>query len=109
VTRPRPWLTVASVLAAAVVLLDEPVVWAGQPAGDPTAGQVADWYAAHAARVLLGDALTSSPITPPPVTHTPSSLACSTTSCAAFATAGRSSSGKVIAPSSNEIRYRVTP
>src|SRR5690242_2481043 len=44
---------------------------------------------------------------PPPKTHTPASWAAWTTSCAALATSGRSSSGKVIAPSSNEIRYRV--
>jgi len=46
---------------------------------------------------------------PPPKTHTPTSLASWTTSCAALATSGISSSGKVIAPSSNEIRYRVIP
>src|SRR5665647_224750 len=53
--------------------------------------------------------LASWPFTPPPKTHTPASLACSTTSCAAFATSARSSSRKVIAPSLNEIRYRVIP
>ena len=36
-------------------------------------------------------------------------LASWTTSCAALATSGSSSAGKVIAPSSNEIRYRVIP
>src|SRR5918995_2865882 len=41
-------------------------------------------------------------------THTPESLASWTTACAASATSGNSSSGKLIAPSSNEIRYRVT-
>jgi integrase/recombinase XerD len=46
---------------------------------------------------------------PPPKTHTPASLASWTTSCAALATLGISSSGKIIAPSSNEIRYRVIP
>src|SRR5687767_8989445 len=44
---------------------------------------------------------------PPPNTHTPASFASFTTACAASATSGRSSSGNVIAPSSNEIRYRV--
>src|SRR5215204_6241861 len=44
---------------------------------------------------------------PPPNTQTPASFASCTTACAASATSGRSSSGNVIAPSSNEIRYRV--
>src|SRR6266508_4973839 len=44
---------------------------------------------------------------PPPNTHTPPSMASWTTACAAADTSGNSSSGKVIAPSSNEIRYRV--
>src|SRR6516225_3074641 len=42
-------------------------------------------------------------------THTPASWASRTTLSAALVTSGRSSSGKVIAPSSNEIRYRVIP
>src|SRR5205823_3754018 len=44
---------------------------------------------------------------PPPNTHTPPSMASWTTACAAADTSGNSSSGKVIAPSSNELRYRV--
>src|SRR5215218_6608859 len=44
---------------------------------------------------------------PPPNTQTPASSASRTTARAASATSGRSSSGNVIAPSSNEIRYRV--
>src|SRR5215204_6853662 len=44
---------------------------------------------------------------PPPNTQAPASFASCTTACAASATSGRSSSGNVIAPSSNEIRYRV--
>src|SRR5918992_3770213 len=44
---------------------------------------------------------------PPPNTQTPASFASCTTACAASATSGRSSSGNVIAPSSNEIRKRV--
>src|SRR5687767_11758352 len=44
---------------------------------------------------------------PPPNTQTPASIASCTTACAASATSGRSSLGNVIAPSSNEIRYRV--
>ncbi len=47
--------------------------------------------------------------TPPPKIHTPASWAARTTAWAASPTAGSSSSGKVIAPSSNEIRYRVIP
>jgi len=50
-------LAVATALAGMVVLLDELVIWAGQPSGDPTAATVARWYDAHATRVLLGDAL----------------------------------------------------
>ena len=50
-------LAVATALAGMVVLLDELVIWAGQPNGDPTAATVARWYDAHATRVLLGDAL----------------------------------------------------
>ena len=42
---------------------------------------------------------------PPPSTHTPASMASWPTACAASARSGRSSSGNVIAPSSNEIRY----
>src|SRR4051794_9746928 len=45
---------------------------------------------------------------PPANTQTPASWASRVTACAASATSGRSSSGNVIAPSSNEIRYRVT-
>src|SRR6478609_1124308 len=44
---------------------------------------------------------------PPPKIHTPASLAAYTTWCEASATTGKSSSGKIIVPSSNEIRYRV--
>ena len=44
---------------------------------------------------------------PPLNTYTPASLASWITASAALATSGRSSSGKVIAPSSNEIRYCV--
>src|SRR3712207_1364033 len=44
---------------------------------------------------------------PPPKIHTPAFLASRTTLCEASATSGNSSSGKVIAPSSKEIRYRV--
>jgi hypothetical protein len=52
--------------------------------------------------------LTSSwSFSPPPNSHTPASLASWTTACAASATSGSSSAGKVIAPSSNEIRYFV--
>src|SRR5215831_16666318 len=47
--------------------------------------------------------------TPPPKIHTPASLAARTTACAASPTAGSSCSGITIAPSSNEIRYRVNP
>ena len=43
-----------------------------------------------------------------PKIHTPASLASYTTLCEASDTAGRSSSGMIIVPSSNEIRYRVT-
>ena len=50
-------LTAATVLAGLTVLLDEVVLWAGQPTGDPTAAHVAAWYDAHGGRVLLGDAL----------------------------------------------------
>src|SRR5579884_4276614 len=45
---------------------------------------------------------------PPPNTHTPASIASRTTACAAADTSGSSSPGNVIAPSSNEIRYRAT-
>ena len=55
----------------------------------------------------LSTTLAGSRTRPPPNTHTPASLASSTTWCAAFATSGSSSSGMIIAPSSNEIRYRV--
>lgn len=50
-------LALATALAGVVVLLDEVVVWAGQPSGDPTAATVSAWYDAHAVRVLLGDVL----------------------------------------------------
>lgn len=46
---------------------------------------------------------------PPPKIHTPASWAALTTPSATSPTAGPYSSGKVIAPSSNEIRYRVIP
>lgn len=48
---------VAGLGAAAAVLLDEAVLWGGQPTGDPTAATVSAWYTDHAARVLVGDAL----------------------------------------------------
>lgn len=53
----RSSLALAAVPASAVVLLDELVLWAGQPAGDPTKEMVAEWYDANATRVLIGDAL----------------------------------------------------
>ena len=47
---------------------------------------------------------------PPPNTHTPAFTASWTTACAALPTSGLSSSGMwSIAPSSNEIKYRVIP
>src|SRR5262249_62229755 len=46
---------------------------------------------------------------PAPNTHTPASWASWTTASAASATSGNSCAGNVIAPSSNEIRYRVMP
>ena len=46
-------------------------------------------------------------VSPPPNTHTPATWASCITECAASVTSGSSSSGKVIVPSSNEIRYRV--
>ena len=56
--RPRSvGLALAAVLAGLAVLLDERVVWAGQPSGDPTAATVSQWYEDHAGRVLLGDVL----------------------------------------------------
>ncbi len=53
----RSRLALAAVPASAVVLLDELVLWAGQPAGDPTKELVAAWYDVHATRILLGDML----------------------------------------------------
>jgi hypothetical protein len=53
----RSRLALATLPAATVVLLDELVLWAGRPVGDPTARMVADSYRARAAEVLLGDAL----------------------------------------------------
>ena len=53
----RSRLALATLPAATVVLLDELVLWAGRPAGDPTARMVADSYQTRAAQELLGDAL----------------------------------------------------
>lgn len=49
----------AALLGAATVLLDEQVLWAGQPTGDPSAAEVSAWYADHAGSVVLGDLLWS--------------------------------------------------
>ena len=54
---PSLGLALSTALAGVVVLLDELVVWAGQPSGDPTAATVSQWYDAHSTRVLLGDGL----------------------------------------------------
>lgn len=49
--------SVGCLAAAGIVVLDETVLWAGQPAGDPSSDEVTAWYAAHQWQVVLGDAL----------------------------------------------------
>ena len=50
-------LPVLLLLGAAAVVVDELVLWAGQPTGDPSSATVAGWYGDHAGRVLAGDAV----------------------------------------------------
>src|SRR4051794_13413599 len=50
-------LAVATALAGVAVLVDEVVVWAGEPTGDPSSATVSAWYDAHVGHVLVGDLL----------------------------------------------------